>query len=285
MGTSGAYGGSSGRAWSRARRRARNLPDHPTDRDIERVLNAVGDGLGLTGEAPEGPEAGPTTPATDLQTDAPAGPPVSWGPISARRAAGGGAGGAGGTGGAGGGRRGRTNQGGGWGRRSVARAARAAGRAGRVAYALAARDGATLAALGLSFADLEGLSPAEQAQRIAADVIVAATIEEAEIHRAIDETVIEVLDGGGDMPPAEFARLFVANLVIEIVKTELMGVLNDGSRPADWVGDVQRRMEDFVRAAVDSLTIDDGGTADIEALINEVLPRTQEVLASERRAA
>jgi hypothetical protein len=114
--------------------------------------------------------------------------------------------------------------------------------------------------------------------------VVGATIPEAEISRASAKTVIEVLVLQGALPPSEFARLFVENLVIEILATELMAVLNDGSHPPEWVRDVQTRMEGYVHAVAARLDIPDATATNLEAVIREVLPHAQAVLAAEMRA-
>ena len=265
MGTSGAYGGSGGQAWSRARRRARRLPPNPTDGDLDRLIQAVGDGL-----SHDNPELDQQAPA---QVE-PAAPTVSWGPISARPRAGGGEGP-----GTGGGRRGGGERptGGGT-RRSPRRVASVGSRAARAGAALLTGDTRTLAELGLDLADLVGLSPAEQAQRIAAHMVTGDSIENAEIRAATDALILAQIQAGRPLSPVEVAQVYASAWIIEVVKTELGAAYRDGSRPADEIRRIERRVYDTVRASVEGLVTDGMETMDTEAVITEVLGRARRVM-------
>lgn len=270
MGTSGAYGGSGGSAWSRARRRARNLPPNPTDADLDHLMQAIGDALPYeTPEAPVEPQA-PREPVEVSHT-----PPISWGPISARPRSGGGDGP-----GAAGGRRGggeRPATGGGT-RRSARRAASVGGRAARVAAAFVTGDTRTLEELGLNLAELEGLSPVEQAQRISARVVVGDSIENAELRVATDALVLAQLREGRPLTAIEAAQVFATALIDEVMETEMTAALQSGRRTIDEIRDIERRVRDTVRASVEGLVREGDTTMDAEAVIADVLGRAQRVL-------
>lgn len=283
MGTSGAYGGSPGKAWSLARRRARRLPDQPQQQDIDWVLSAVGQGMGFDGDGgdvgqPPGGDQAPegNRPAADNA------PHVSWGPISASRPSGAGGGG----GGAGGGRAGRRPPGGGATprtRRSVRRAGAVGARAARATNALLTGNARILAEFGLRLEELVGLSAPEQAHRIAAQLGVSDTVENAEILKAADKLILAQLAQGGALTPVELGRLFATFVIDEVMATELGAVFNDGSRSREWVRDTERIVHDAVKACVDGIVVDGAGTLDTEQVIVQVLSRAQAVY-NRRRA-
>lgn len=281
MGTSGAYGGSPGRALQTARQRARALSDHPTDRDVERVVNAAGPGLGFDDAPPPDVNIHPPVPGDQPAEMGERLP--SWGPISALRSSGGGRGGSGGAGGGAG--RGRRDTPTGTGRRSVRQAARAGGRAARAASALVTGNARILAEeFGLRLADLVGLSAPEQAQRIAAQIVVGDSIENAELLKATDKLLLAQIEAKGELSPLDLGRLFVTTLVEEAMATELGAVFAKGTRTKEWVVDVSRQVRDVIRARVDGLVVDGTSTVDTESVITAVLGTAQAVLA-ERRGA
>jgi hypothetical protein len=283
MGTSGAYGGSAGGAWSVARRRARRIQGEGTDGDINRILNGAAPGFGFDTEAADGPNEGQQG-QQEPAAPAPLGamPAVSWGPISAHRAGGGGTGGGTG-GGRGGGPRGA---GGGTGRgRSARRAARVGGRAARAAFAIASGNAGILASeFGLRLEDLIGLSPAEQAQRITDRLIVGDSVENAELLKAADKLILAQLAAGGAMTPVEVTRLYATSYIDEIMATELGGVLNDGNHTAQEVREIERKIHEAVEATIDGIVVDDATTIDTEETIRTVLVQAQSLLARLRRA-
>jgi hypothetical protein len=278
MGTSGSFGGSRSRGWSRARSTARNLPNAPSQEDINRLVADIASAIDFR----PGDEVLPgDTPAGEADLPFAIGP-VSWGPISARRrtsgrGAGGGGGRLGGTsGGPGPGTRGG-------GRRSGAVAARIASRGGGAAYALLRGDTAALADAGLVLAQLVGLAPAEQAQRIAAEV-VGATIVEAERDKALSRMLVAILDSGGELAPADAAKVFVESYVYEVMLTEIDGELRDGRRDGAWIAEVERRVREQIQAVVANETLETGaGPGEIEHLTIYTLERARAVLAARTR--
>lgn len=276
MGTSGSYGGSGGSVWKRARATARNLPNEPSQEDIDRLVADIASAIDWHDDQ----EAGVAEPAPAEPGDQPfATPPVSWGPISARRASGTGGGGGGGgrvSGGPGPGARGG-------GRRSSATAARVASRGGGAAYALLRGDAAALARVGLVLAELVGLAPPEQAQRIASSV-VGASIVEAERDKALARMLVAILGSGGTLTPADSAKVFVESYVYEVMLTEIDGELRDGRRDGAWTADVERRVKEQIQAVVATEELDaDAGPDDIERLTIYTLDRARAVLAARSR--
>jgi hypothetical protein len=274
MGTSGSFGGSRGSAWSRGRTTARDLPNEPSQEDIDRLIADIASAIDFRPDQPanEG-DLQPGEPGE--QPDAIA--PISWGPISARRTAGRGGGGGGRPGGVSGGPGPGTRGGG---RRSRATAARIASRGGGAAYALLRGDAAALAVIGLVLADLVGLAPAEQAQRIAAEV-VGATIVEAERDKALARMLVAILTSDGALSPAEAAKVFVQSYVYEVMLTEIDGALRDGRRDGAWTADVERRVREQIDAVVANQPLDDAaGPGDIERMTSYTLDRARAVLAA-----
>jgi hypothetical protein len=143
---------------------------------------------------------------------------------------------------------------------------------------LAQGDRRALARLGLVLSELVGLPVAEQAQRIA-DSIVGATVEEAERAKAITRMVVEVLDSGGNLSPADAARRFVAAYVYEIALTELGAVLREQQRSEAWSANVERQLRDSIRATVAGYPLDDTAQPrQIERLIRTALDGAREVM-------
>lgn len=286
MGTSGAYGGSGGPVWSKARRRARALSSEPSQPDIDRLLQAIGDGLpgaedGPAQARPEAPEQTTVQPERETQP-ALATPTVSWGPISARPGGGGGDGPGGGAGRAAGRRGGsgssRTS-------RSTGRAATIGGRVARLGAALVTGDRRTLAEFGLDLGALAGLTPEQQAQRIAAQIVVGDSIENAEMRAAADALLLAQIAAARPLTPVEAAQIYATAWVTEIVETELAAAYRDGARSPEEVRRVGRMVRDSIRAIVEGLVTDGMDTMDTEAVIREVLDRARNVMrvATRRR--
>lgn len=281
MGTSSSYGGSRGAGWRRARSHARRLPEIPSNADIDGLVSDIAGAMGW-GDAPGlGDEQAAPTGSDPPLTSPPAPPIGSWGPISARRAGGGGGGGGGASAGGAGRRAG--GAGGGGGTRSRRAAARTASRAARIAYGVARGDAALLETVGLRLADFIGLTVAEQVQRIA-EAAVGATIEEAELDKAITRMTVEILDSGGDIAPADAARRFVEAYTYEIMLTEVGGVLRDAGHGDAWSRSIERQIRDSIHAVVETYPLDAATGADqVGALIETVLEGAREVLATRGR--
>lgn len=191
-------------------------------------------------------------------------------------------GGGGGGGGArpGGGRRTATSGTGGGGR-SRRRAASTGARVAAAGYALRAGDAAALLRLGLDLAQLAGLSPTQQAQRII-DVIVGATtsIEDAEVARASASMIIELLERVAEPTPEEVVRIFAIEYVYEIFLTELGLEMRDGTRDGAASVVTEDDIHDLIEARVASLAIE-GDSVDagaLEAALDDVLEFTRRII-------
>ncbi|MCA1678225.1 MAG: hypothetical protein LC777_04370 [Actinobacteria bacterium] len=144
MGTSGAYGGSGGRAWGKAREQAGEYATNPTPDNAQQLLSDIADALDWDGDV-GGPQ------------------PLAAQPRLRGTPGGGGDGPGGGGGGRGGG---GLNQGGSGRSRSRSQAAAVGGSVAAAGLALRDRDGDALQRYGLTLAELDGLDPHEQARRI-----------------------------------------------------------------------------------------------------------------------
>ena len=123
-----------------------------------------------------------------------------------------------------------------------------------------------------------GLSPARQAQRIATHMVTGDSIENAEIRAATDALILAQIQAGRPLSPVEVAQVYLSAWIIEVVKTELGAAYRDGSRPADEIRRIERRVYDTVRASVEGLVTDGMETMDAEAVITEVLGRARRVM-------
>jgi hypothetical protein len=277
MGTSDGYGGSGG-AWNGAQN---ELDDFLSGGNAS-AADVCGDAAGALGW-----DAGNAADAPEANGDG-AAPGPGEGPIPLAGTQvqpiriggrGGGGGGGGGAPVADGRRRG--GGGGGGGTRSRQRAARTGARIAAAGYALRAGDAAALRALGLELADLTGLSPAQQAQRIV-DVIVGAssTIQDAEIAHASATMIIRILEREIDPAPAEVLRIFAAEYVYEVFMTELGAEMRGGTRDVAVAVVTEDEIHDLIEARVASLQIE--GTSvnaqDLEAALNDVLEFTRRII-------
>lgn len=276
MGTSSSYGGSRGSAWRRARSRARHLPEIPSGADIDDLVADIAVAMGWSDDevgdganADDGAEAAPPA--------APGQPIGAWGPISARRAAGAGGGGGGGAGG-GRARDGGGHRGAGGGNRTRRAAARVAGRVARIAYGVATGDARLLEDLGLRLADFVGLTIPQQAQRIA-EAAIGATIEEAELDKAITRMTLAILNAGGEMSPAEAARQFVEAYTWEIMLTEIGEALRTAGHSDTWSCNIERMVRENIRATVQTYDLDEAAGLDqVGPLIERALAGGREVM-------
>jgi hypothetical protein len=241
VGTSGAYGGSTGAEWQRVRRDVDDFVSDPTPEKAEQVAADVGNALN-DWDGDDGGEGGttqqPVLPLPGLRRGRPA-------------SGGGGGGGAagGGTAAGGGPRRGGSG-------RSRAAAARAGGRAVAAGYALRAGDGAILAALGLDLGELRDLDVFSATERILDELVPATgSIEGGEMRKAAANVLLELLDS--DAPPDGPAaiRLFIAEYIYEIAITEIGAQLRDGSRDGTSTVADEEMVKDFIRARVDQVEL------------------------------
>jgi hypothetical protein len=271
MGTSNAYGGSAG-AWGG--RPPNEFNENPDDETADKL---VGHALeALSGESDGNDQAdGLAQTVADAALANPGATAIPGLRISSRR--GGGGTGGGGRTGVGGGGRGRTS-----GTRSTAGASRAGSRAIAAAYALRDRDAAGLQALGLTLAELDGLSVFDQMKRIL-DVTCPATgsPQEEEIRAASRTALIELLGQDGTLEPAAVVRVFVAAYVFEAMITEY----GDRIRMAESNGARAMRKEDILKASIrayaDRVELEDIDlTADgFRAAIETVLAKAERLVA------
>lgn len=277
MGTSGAYGGSGG-AWNGAQRELDDLLSGGGTTPADVLAPAAGAldwDDGTSGGEDDGQGGGQSPPIPLAGTDV---APIT---IRARAGRGGGAAVAGGGARRGGGARTGLGVGGRGGRRSRQRAARLGAGVAAAGYAVRAGDAATLRRLGLDLAELAGLSPSQQAQRII-DVVVgtATSIADAEIARATSSMIIALLEADAEPTPVEVVRIFAAEYVYEICLTELGSHMRDGTRDGAASVVPEDDMRELIEARVASLQIEgDSIEADaLESTIDDVLEFTRRVI-------
>jgi len=140
---------------------------------------------------------------------------------------------------------------GGGGRSGRARAAASGGAAIAGVYGLQRGDAGALADVGLSVADLEGLSPFEQASRI----VDAASgpyvpLEEDELREVNAEFVWRALESEEAASPVELVKAWVTELVFHTWLTEAGSVLRDGTRDGAITHALEREVRVTLEAAV-----------------------------------
>lgn len=239
MGTSGAYGGSTG--MSRVRQQTQNWLDS-------------GGGAGGGDSQPPPPEQPPGPPNAPPVVPPLAPPsvnPALTGIVAALArtlATGGPSGGGGGTGG-GGSRSGGGGTGGGGGR-SQARASSAGGRALGGAWGTRTGNAAAVAELGLNLGELQGLSKYQQAQRILdAAMGPRGDVLDSEMRQANASVVVWALTEPVEPTPAEMATRWVVEYVWEAWVTEA----GPGLQERCHIADERIRAEQEMRAALEAL--------------------------------
>jgi hypothetical protein len=244
MGTSGAYGGSAGRAWSRAREQAAEYADNPSSQNAAELLSNIADALDWDEETtPDFAELRPVVARPRMR-----------GPGGAGDGPGGGAGGARGGGGA-------SRAGGGGRSRSRARAAAVGGSVAAAGLALRDRDEYTLLRFGLVLAELEGLDAYEQARRIL-DIVAGSVggIQEDELQHAAGVALLALLDDGATAEDG--VRVFIADYVFELSITEVGDELRDGTRDGNTTVDQEDQLRDLIDTSVNQLDLPDNLDAD-----------------------
>lgn len=241
MGTSGAYGGTSG--WQGVSDQTQEWLEGPS----------TGGSSGGSGDGDEPPVDGPASEPQAPPGNVPEGlaqllqqlgrrlasevPNIAPGTSAGRSRGGGGGGGAGGGGSNGGGSR------------SVSRASRAGARAVGGAYGLRAGVPGLLAEIGLTLAELEGLSTYAQAERIL-DAATGPTgaIDQTEQRQANAELVIWALNQESPPTPVELADRWVVEYVWQVWITEAGPLVN---RMVEN-GNDRIRIEQEMRAALEA---------------------------------
>jgi len=231
MGTSGAYGGSGGRAWSNARKKAEEYADLPTNENAAELLSDIADAIEWDADNPERQyEPVPLAPSPRFPSrdggDGPAG------------------GGGGGTVGSSGGGR----------QRSRSRAAAVGGSVATAGLAVRAGDDETLRQFGLRLADLADLEPHEQARTIL-DAVAGSlgAIQEDELQHAAGVAVLALLDENATADDA--VRAFIADYVFEISITEVGNELRNGTRDGYTTVDQEDQLRNLIEACVNQLEL------------------------------
>jgi hypothetical protein len=237
VGTSGAYGGSGGRAWGDAREKAGEYADDPTPANAEQLLATIAGALDWDGD-------GILQPLTTGEVRS---------PVAQQRRRGV-TGGADGPGGAGGGAGGGTQGGGGGRGRSRAQAATVGGRVAAAGLALRNRDQEALDQFGLTLTELDRLDPHEQARRIL-DAVAGSVggIQEDELQHASGVAVLALLDDGATADDA--IRAFMSDYVFEVSITEVGDELRDGTRDGYTTVDQEDQLRDLIETCVNQLDL------------------------------
>lgn len=240
MGASGAYGGSGGRAWGKAREQAGEYADNPSSENAEQLLSNIADALDWDRDDPgEQVVPGQLTPVV-------ARPRLSGAPGRGDGPGGGG----GAAGGGGGGRQG----GGGGRRRSRARAAAVGGSVAAAGLALRDRDEDTLQQFGLTLVELDGLDPHEQARRILEAVAGSVGgIQEDELQHASGVALLALLVDGATAEDA--VRAFITDYVFEVSITEVGDELRNGTRDGYTTVDEEDQLRDLIETSVSQLDL------------------------------
>lgn len=238
MGTSGAYGGSGGRAWGKARAQAGEYADHPTSENATELLSDVADALDWDNEgAPDFGELKPVVARPRL-----------------RRVGGGGDGPGGAGGGAGRGGGARQASGGGGRRRSRSQAAAVGGSVAAAGLALRDRDEDTLLRFGLALAELDGLDAHEQARRILDEVAGSVGgIQEDELQHASGVAILALLVE--DTTAEDAVRVFITDYAFEVSITEIGDELRNGTRDGYTTVDQEDQLHDLIETCVNQLDL------------------------------
>lgn len=247
MGTSGSYGGSGGRDWSKLRDGVEDWLDSLPGAGEEAPGDdsAGGDGNG-DGEDTQGQPGQPDQTALPDLIGALGRAIKSGGGTSDGPSAGGGMSSRG-TAGSGGG---RSPSGAG---RSMARAGRVGGRLAAGIFGLQTGDGATLGELGVDFAEMQSLDTYGQAQmlvRAATENSVATNMEEEEIQAASNKTAIWALERAEAPEAIEIVQHFIMEYVYGVMLTECGSILRSGSRDGVAAVAAEKGIWDTIAALV-----------------------------------
>ncbi len=254
MGNSGAYGGSGGREWGKARERAREYGSDSSGEAAQQLLSNIAEAL-------------------DWDRDGDGTPPEVLTPVVARprlRVPSGRGDGPGSSGGGAATRQGGGRGGGGRGR-SRSHAAAVGGSVAAAGLALRERDRATLERFGLSLAELERLEPYEQARRIldAVSGTVGGT-QEDELQHASGVAILALLVDGAT--PDDAVRAFITDFVFEVSITEIGDELRDGNRDGHTTVDQEDQLRDLIETSVNQVDLPTRLTMDnIQAAIYRAL--------------
>jgi hypothetical protein len=288
MGTSGAWGGSGGREWGRARRDTGHFTSNPTAARAEQLLPRLGDAMPwLDAES---------TPTADMGDGSAGGPAANGGsanePVNAtptplplrstlrRRSHGDGGGGAGGGAGGGGGRRTGANRNNGGGARSRAAVAGVGGRVLAAGLAYQRGDEQTLRSLGLDLSELTTLSSLKR-MNVMLNAIVGADggIAETELRvvngRVLRAIMRDNLDG------AEAVRLYIVETVVQTWASETADASRDSSSPEN-TKEAERQLRSALTAKTRQLNLPNTlvNTAELRAAIYDSLGLMRKLMRS-----
>lgn len=168
------------------------------------------------------------------------------------------------------------NRGGGGGGRSGGRgrAAASGGVALAGAYGLRSGDAGAMADTGLSLAELGGLSPFQQAQRIVdAASGSSALVEQDELREVNANFMWWSIEQEEPPPPAELVKAWVTEFVYRTWLTEAGSVLRDGTRDGAATHALEREVRVTLEAAVSRVDLPTDGlrAADFQGAINQLL--------------
>lgn len=269
MGTQDAYGGSVG--WNDTRRDTDDWLDTGAGSDGGSGHGDGGDGdAPLPGDEPPSPGDQAPTPTLPDRID----PRIAriLAGVAGRLAAAGG--GVPSTLGGGGGRRGAGGGTGGGGGRGRGRAAASGGVAIAGAYGLRSGDADALGDAGLSLADLDGLSPFQQAQRIVdAASGPSALIEQDEIREVNANFMWWSIQQDQPPSPTELVKAWVTEFVYRTWLTEAGSVLRDGTRDGAATHALEREVRVTLEAAASRVNLPTDGlrATDFQGAINQLL--------------
>lgn len=266
MGTSGAYGGSPG--WDGVRDQTNDWigtnpsPSGGGNSGGDRPAPAEGPPPSDASPAPLRPFLDPRVVGILQQIGRVLGSTISAGSEGGRGRA------AGGTGGGGGGGRSRSGA-------SASGGAAAAG-----AYGARAGEGASVADLGLTLADLEGLSPYQRAKRIVdAASGPGALVDQSEVRQVNAEVVLWCLTQEEQPSPADVVRRWVLEYVWQVWLTEVGGELRDGTRDGKDSFQLERLVRSTLEASMGSVSLPPDGVRamDFQNAIEQLIGRLERI--------
>ena len=278
MGTTAPYGGSGGRDWKKLREGVENWLDSLPGAGEEVPGDEGGGGNGDE----EGDQGRPGQPDQTTLPDlvgAFGRAFQSGGGSSDGPSAGGGIGSRGGTGTS----SGRSPSGTG---RSPALAGRVGGRLAVGIVGMRAGDGTALDAIGIDFAEMQGLDTYGQAQmlvRAATENSVATSMEDEEIQAASNKTAIWALERN-DAPEAnEVVQRFITEYVYRVFLTESGSILRSGSRDGVAAVAAEKQIWETIEALVRGFPLRSTGMGPVElgGAAEKVLKQVLQIHAGE----
>jgi hypothetical protein len=272
MGASGAYGGSGGRAWGKARAQAGEFGDNPSADNAKQLLANIADALDWDGDDGDQQDGDPDSGDGQQKTVLDQGAAFVVRPRPRRLGGADGPSGDGGGGPTGGAGTAVGGTGGGAGtRRSRTRVAQVGGSVAAAGLAYRGRDEGTLRQFGLSLAQLDGLDAHEQA-RLILDAVTGSVggMQEDELQHASGVAVLALLDP--DTTSDDAVRAFITDYVFDVSITEVGDELRDGTRDGYTTVDEEDQLSDIIETCVNQVDLPQQLAADnIQAAIYKAL--------------